>query len=112
MDGFHVEGMAKDKRQPLLRTEISEPRPREDTFDGNDNIGAIGRDSLEKRLWASGHIPVQEDRTLLVQDAKVHGAGMQIDTTVKLVLFRIESHEVSSSLERDISHSQHTTGVC
>ena len=35
---------------------------------------------------------------ILVQDAEVHGAGMQVDAAVKLVLLRLESHEVSSFL--------------
>src|SRR5262249_52561547 len=48
-----------------------------------------------------GHIPVQHHRTGLTQDTDVHGAGMQIDTAVKWVLLRIESHEVSSSLLSD-----------
>ena len=70
-------------------------------FDGDDKIVSRGRDGLGKRLWASWHVPGQQDRPIVVQDAKVHGAGMQIDTAVKLVLFRIEGHEVSSSLLSD-----------
>jgi hypothetical protein len=36
---------------------------------------------------------VQQDLPRLVQDAKGHGAGMQIDTTVKLVLLRRFAHQ-------------------
>jgi hypothetical protein len=42
---------------------------------------------------------VESDLALLVQEAEVHGAGMQVDATIKLVLLSIESHEVSSSPE-------------
>jgi hypothetical protein len=55
---------------------------------------------------------VQHARAVLTQDTHIHGAGMQGDATVTLVLFRGEAPEVSSSLERDMSYSQHTTGVC
>jgi hypothetical protein len=34
----------------------------------------------------------------VAQDADVHRAGVQVDTTVKWVLLGVESHEVSSSL--------------
>jgi hypothetical protein len=43
--------------------------------------------------------------------AAIHGAGMQVDATVKLVLFGVESPEVSSSLDSAFSHSQPTTVV-
>jgi hypothetical protein len=33
----------------------------------------------------------------VIQDTDVHGAGMQVDAAVKLMLLRVEAHEVSSS---------------
>ena len=41
-------------------------------------------------------LTVQQRFTGLVEDAHVHGAGVEIDATVKGVLFGVESHEVSS----------------
>ena len=99
VDGFHIEGMAEDKGNAFLGTEVGEPVPGEDTFDGDDQIVPIGRNGLEKRFWAGFHVPVQQDLAVLVQDTDVHGAGMQVDAAVKLVLFGVESHEVSSSSE-------------
>ena len=58
---------------------------------------SVGRDGLEKWLWARWHIPVHQNLPILVQDTEVHGAGVQVDATIKLVLFGVESHEVSSS---------------
>jgi len=55
---------------------------------------------------------VQQRCTSLVEDAQVHGAGVEIDTTVKRVLLGVESHEVSSSLCVIVSRYQHTTTVC
>jgi hypothetical protein len=42
-------------------------------------------------------MPVEKDLPILAQDTDVHGAGMEVDTTIKLVLLGVESHEVSSS---------------
>ncbi len=82
---------------PFAGTEVGQPVPGEDAFDTDDQVLPVGRNGLEKRLWACGHIPVHKDLSILVQDAEVHGAGMQVDAAVKLVLFGVESHEVSSS---------------
>ena len=43
-------------------------------------------------------VAVEQDLTVLVQDAEIHGADMEIDATVRLVLFGVESHGVSSFL--------------
>jgi hypothetical protein len=35
----------------------------------------------------------------VVENTDVHGAGMQVDAAVKLMLLGVEAHEVSSSCE-------------
>jgi hypothetical protein len=97
MDGLHVEGMTQHEGNPLLRTEISQPVPGEETFDTDDNILAIGGDGLEKRFRGCWHIAVDQSLPSLVQDTEVHGAGVQVDTTIKPMRLGVESHEVSSS---------------
>jgi hypothetical protein len=97
MDGLHVEGMPEDEGNPFLRAEVGEPLPGEHAFNGDDNVGPIGRNALEKRLRAGFHVPMQHDLTVLVEDADVHGPGVQVDATVKLMWLGVESHEVSSS---------------
>ena len=47
----------------------------------------------------------------MVQDAAVHGARVQVDATVKLVLLGVKSPEVSSS-SCECFPLQHTTVVC
>ena len=90
--------MTPHEGNPLLSTEISQPVPGEDTFDTDDDILAIGRDGLEKRFWGCWHVTVHQNLPNLVQDAEVHGAGVQVDATVKLVRLRgVKSHEVSSA---------------
>jgi len=42
-------------------------------------------------------MPVEQDLSIPRQDAKVHGAGVQVDATRTLVPLGVESPEVSSS---------------
>jgi len=58
MDRFHIQGVAQDKRQPFLCTQVSEPVPRKDTFDGDANIVSLGRDGLEQSVGTGWHMPV------------------------------------------------------
>jgi hypothetical protein len=66
-------------------------------LDADDEILPVRRNRLEKRVGGCLYIPVQHDLAVLIQDAEVHRAGVQIDPAVKLVLSGVESHEVSSS---------------
>src|SRR5215831_15203488 len=97
MDGLHIERMAKDKRQAFASAEVGEPVPGEDTFDTDDHVLAVGRDGLKKGGWPGGHIAVHQDLSIPVHDAEVHGASVQVDAIIKLVLLGVKSHEVSSS---------------
>jgi hypothetical protein len=85
VNGFHVEGVAKDEGNLLLGTEISEPVPREETFDSDDDILAIGRNDLEQGVWAGLHVTRHHDLPISVQDADVHGPSVQVDPTVTVV---------------------------
>ena len=71
--------------------------PGEETFDADHQVLAVGCKRLEKRFRPCFHVPVAQDLSLLVQDAEIHGAGVQVDTTIKLVRLRVESPEVASS---------------
>jgi hypothetical protein len=98
MDSFHREGMTEDKRNTVFSTEVHKPVPSKHAFGSEDDLIAVGGNGFEKRLWGGCHVTVQQRFASLVEDAHVHGAGVEIDTTVKRVLFRVKSHEVSSSL--------------
>jgi hypothetical protein len=71
--------------------------PGEDAFDANHQVLPVGCNSLEKGLRCCLHIPMQKDLSILIQDADVHGPGMQVNATVEFVLCGVESPEVSSS---------------
>ena len=95
--GLHRKRMAKPKGHAVPGAEVGQPLPGEETCDADDQSGPGRRDSCEKRCGASRHVPVHQHLAILVQDAEIPGAGMQIDAAVTLVLLGGESHEVSSS---------------
>jgi hypothetical protein len=76
VDGFHIEGMAQNKGNTLLSTEVGEPVPGEDAFNRHDETLTIRGNGLEKRFGGCLHIAVEQDFSLLTQDADIHGAGM------------------------------------
>jgi hypothetical protein len=92
VDGLHVEGMTEDELDPLPSAEIGEPVPGEHALDGDDEVVTVGRDGLYKGLRMTPHVLVQEDLALPVEDAQVHGLGMQIDPAVVGVRLGVESH--------------------
>ncbi len=71
--------------------------PGAQAFDGDDPVGPIGGHVPEKRLRAGLHVPMPHDLAVLVEDADVHGAGMQIDATGKCRWPGVEAPEVSSA---------------
>ena len=97
VNGFHIERMTKDKRDFVVSTQIGKPVPGKHAFGCEDDLIAVGRNGLEQRLWGRGHIAVQECFSSLVEDTDVHGTGVQIDPTVKRVLFGVKSHGCGSS---------------
>jgi hypothetical protein len=97
MDRFHREGMSHDDGKAFVGTEIGQPIPSEETLDRHHQAVTLGRDGREKWCWAGGHVAVQHDLPILLEDADLHGAGMPVDATVQLVLRGVESPEVSSS---------------
>ena len=78
------------------RAQIGQPVPGEDVFDTDNEVLSVGGNGLAKRFWAGWPMPVYQDFAIVVYEAEVHGAGMQINAPVKLLLFRVESHEKGS----------------
>jgi len=97
MDGLHLERVAQDEGHALTGAEIGQPLPRQAAFDANNHVLAVGRNRLQKRCRSCLHVPVDQDFSRLVEDAEVHGAGVQVDPTIKLVRLGVASQEVSSS---------------
>ena len=89
MDGLHVKGMTKHKRDTVFSTEVCKPVPGKHAFGREDDLIVVGGDGLEQRLWGGWHVTVEQCFTSLVEDTDIHGAGVKIDTAVKRVLFGV-----------------------
>jgi len=88
--------MSKHKRDFVLGAQIGEPIPDEHALDGDDDILPVGFDGPEKGLRRGFVVLMKHGVALLIQDAKVHGSGVQIDSAIKFVLIGVESHMASS----------------
>jgi hypothetical protein len=91
MDGLHVQGMAEDERDAFVSTQVGQPVPGEHTFDRNDETRARGRKDVQKGLGGRLHMTMHENLAVLIEDADVHGPGMQVDAAVTLVLGVVKS---------------------
>jgi hypothetical protein len=89
--------MSSNEGNAFMGAEVGEPIPGEQTFDADDEILPIRRNRLEKRLGCRLHMAVKNDLSISGEDAEVHRSSVEVDATVKCVLFRVEAHEVSSS---------------
>jgi hypothetical protein len=102
--GFHVERLPEHKGDALLRTQVGQPVPGEETFDGHSQAGTRGRHGLEKRFRSGFHVAVHQDVPDMVHNTDVHAPGMQVNAAGKWVLCGVESHEVSSSPSLLVAH--------
>jgi hypothetical protein len=91
MNGLHVQGMPKHKRDPVVSTEVSQPVPGKQACGREDDLRAVGRDGLAQRLRGGWHVTVQPRFPGLVEEAQVHGAGVEIDPTIQRVRLGGES---------------------
>jgi hypothetical protein len=92
VNGFHVEGVAEDEGNTLIGAEIGKPVPAEDALGPDDQVLTVRSDGLEEELWVAPEFLMEADLTLLVEDAEVEIAAMEVDATGVLVLDRIEAH--------------------
>jgi hypothetical protein len=71
--------------------------PGEETRARANQAVTVGGHGLEKRCRSRLQISVQYNLPVLIQNAEVHGASVQIDATIQLVRRGVKSPEVSSS---------------
>ena len=91
VDGLPGEGMPPHTGHALLRTEVGQPVPGEETRDGHAEAGPIRGPGCEQRFGSRLPGAVEPDGALLTQDADIHGAGLHVDATGKWVLLGVES---------------------
>ena len=64
----------------------------EHTLTTDDKTFTVRLDQAQKCFRFGRNVLVNNDLTDCVENADVHGVGMEIDTTIKLMLFRVKSH--------------------
>ena len=76
-DGLHVQGVPEDEGDVLGLAQVGQPVPAEQALARDDEPVAIGSDRREESGRFGGHFVVQYDGAGLVEDAQVHGPGVQ-----------------------------------
>ena len=96
MNRFHVEGMAENERDVFLGTEIGDPVPGEHAFDSDHDVLSEGSNDAEKSFRVRVDVMMNPDIASGIKDTDKHILGVQIDSTIKLVLFSVKIHMASS----------------
>jgi len=96
MDGFHIESMTQHQGDAFFSTDISQPVPAEDALYPGNHILTVRSQRLQQGFWACSEVLMEDDFPCLIQDTQVHGAGVQVDPAIELVLLGVEFYEASS----------------
>src|SRR5262247_2771870 len=83
--------MAEDNREAFVSAQVSQPVPGKHAFDGDDHPLSIGSQEVQKGLWTGFHRAMYQALAVLVDDAAIHRAGVQVDTAVQWVLRGVKS---------------------
>jgi hypothetical protein len=84
--------VAEDKGDLLFGAEIGEPVPTEQALDADDETVAKGGDGLEEGVGVGGVVFVVDDLSVAIEDAQVHGPGVEIDAAVESMWLSVERH--------------------
>ena len=88
----HVQGVAQDEGDVLGDAQVGEPVPGVGALGANHQAVAEGGDGAAEGVGVAGQVLVLDDGAGLVEDAQVHGPGVQIDAAVESVLRGVEPH--------------------
>jgi len=80
----------------VIGAKIGQPVPAEDTFNADNHIFDEGKDQFEKQFRVGFDILMDNDFSLMIQDADIHFSGMKIDTAVILMRLIVKFHGVAS----------------
>jgi hypothetical protein len=97
------EGMTQPTGKTFVHAEIGAPIPGAQTLDGDHQTLPIGGDGLAKGFRRCFHMAVHQHCSIVAHETAIQGAGVQVETTVTLVLGGGEAPEVSSSFVRGVS---------
>jgi hypothetical protein len=96
VNGPHIEGVAENEIDPLLGAQVGQPVPGEHALAADYKAGAIGFYQSEESFRFGRDILVNDHLSDGIEDADIHGVGVQIDAAVEPVLFRVEFHGAGS----------------
>jgi hypothetical protein len=88
--------MAQDERDIFPLAEVCQPVPGEHAFGRYHDVLTEGGDGGKKGFGIGIHVPVFPDLSFLVEDADIHFFRVQVDSTIKFVLFGVKLHKASS----------------
>ena len=94
---FHIQRVAKDKRDFMFGAKIRYPIPGKHAFDTNNDVLKKGKDDIEQQSGIGLNVLVGSGFPFLVNDAHVHFPCMQIDATIEFVLLIVKSHGLPPS---------------
>ena len=96
MDRFEVKCVAQQKWDVFFGTEIGQPVPVEGRFAAHDQVLVSKRqEGREKDSRLLGvEILVEMFFPVLVDNTNMHAVGVEVNSTVELVLSLIKSHHV------------------
>ena len=97
MDHLHVEGVAEDEGDLLVRAQIGEPVPGEHALGADDEPVAKRLDRVEEGGGRGGQVAIEDRLALGVEDVGVQAPGVQIDAAVVYVLGVVGPHLTASS---------------
>jgi len=60
------------------------------------SVVAVGLEGAKKEFRVAAQVALQKNLAGVVENAEVHGAGVEIDAAVVLVLSGVKSHSVPS----------------
>ena len=99
MNGFEVQSVSQKKGKVLSRAEIRQPVPVKGGFTADDQIVVFEWLQSNEKLLGSFRveIPVEVLFPGLVNNAHVHGVGVQVDAAVEFVRPIVKLHIMSFS---------------
>lgn len=99
MYSFHIKGMSEDERNTLFSTGICDPVPCKHAFRGNYDAFAERLNDLYKYFPVGFDVLVKTYFLRRIENTDIHFFGMQVDSTIKFVLFGIRFHRASPPLD-------------
>ena len=95
---LHVEGMTEDEVDVLVGAQVGQPVPGEHALAADHQAIPVGFDQSQEVFRAGRDVLVEDHLAGRIEDADIHGVGMEVDAAVEAVLFRVEFHGAGSFL--------------